>query len=217
MNDEAVTLLRALLADDTPSALASVERCRLGGLSRAEVLERVLVPALATLGGQWAHREIGDDAFAAAGVAADQVIAFAAPPEVAVDSGVAVVVGAPLGDGHAAPAKIVASVLAVAGHRVTDLGEEAPAPAFAEAAAAGNAVAVFVCATSTAGLEGVARVVAALAAQIAQPPPVVAVGAASSADPAAAIEAGAARVARDAAAALALVTGMAAHADGETS
>ncbi len=198
MNDEALTLLRALLADDTPAALASVERCRNAGLSRSEVLERVLVPALATLGEQWAQGAVSDDAFASAGVAADQVIAFAAPPEVALDTGITVVVGTPLGDGHAGLGKIVASTLAVAGHRVIDLGDEVPELAFVEAASAGSVTAVLVCVSDTRGLTGLARTTAALAEAQAAGPAVMAVGPAAAADPSGAAAAGATYVARDA-------------------
>jgi methanogenic corrinoid protein MtbC1 len=177
VKDEAVILIGALLEDDSATALACIERCRADGLDRAAVLERVLVPALSTLGQEWAHRRVSDDAFAAAGVTADQVIAFSAPAEVAPDTGLPVVVGCPVGDGHPALAVVTASILAVEGHRVTDLGAEASASAFLESARSSNAALVVVCGSTTAALPRAAEVTELLGSEMSPAPVVVAVGA----------------------------------------
>jgi methanogenic corrinoid protein MtbC1 len=204
VNDEAIALYRALVADDAPAALAAVERCRTAGFSRSEVFERVIVPALSALGDAWAARRVSEDVLACSGVAVDQVMAFAAPPDVAPDTGIVVVVGTAEGDTHASFSTIVASALALAGHRVVDLGCEVPDVAFLKAADESGSAAVVVCASTDAAAAHLSRISRLLARSRTGAPRLVAAGSAFAADPASVAAAGA-RLARGAAAVLAIV------------
>lgn len=205
MNDEAIALYRALVADDTSAALAAVQRCIATGVSRSEVFESVIVPALSALGEAWAQRRVSEDVLACSGVAVDQVMAFAAPPDVAPDTGIVVVVGTAEGDAHASFPTIVGSALSLAGHRVVDLGCEVPDVAFLKASDESGAAAVVVCASTDAAATHLPRIARLLARSRTGEARLIAAGAAFAADPGPVAACGA-TLARDAAAVSAIVT-----------
>jgi MerR family transcriptional regulator, light-induced transcriptional regulator len=119
--------LAALLDADAPAAQVEAHLVRSTGASREELYDRVVAPAMTTIGDLWAAGElsVADEHLASCITAA--VLERTAHADDADPSAPLAVVGAAPGDAHAIGPRMAADCLAAAGWRVHYLGASLPA------------------------------------------------------------------------------------------
>ena len=177
-------LERRLLAGDEAGAWGVVESALGSGATPAEVLTRMLSPALRSIGERWAGGELSIADEHRASAVAQRLIARMGPQFARRGRRRAtVVLGSAPGDRHSLPTAILSDLLRGEGLEVVDLGADCPADSFADAArAVGGPCAVGVCVTAPEVLEHTAELVAELRRAGVQCPIVVGGGAVTDAE-----------------------------------
>ena len=157
-------LIDRMAAGDEPGAWLIVEESLTSGATAREVYTDVLVPALRSIGEQWAQGQLSVAAEHRASAVAMRIIGRLGPmfARRGLSRGT-VVLGAPEGDFHALPSAIVADLLRGRGFEVLDLGANTPAKSFVDSARAANRlIAVLVGASSRESLSRLTEIVHAL-------------------------------------------------------
>ncbi|MFN7150374.1 MAG: cobalamin-dependent protein [Microthrixaceae bacterium] len=154
-------LERRLIAGDEPGAWGVVESALGSGATPAEVLTRMLAPALRSIGERWAGGELSIADEHRASAVSQRLIARMGPQFARRGRRRAtVVLGSAPGDRHSLPTAILSDLLRGEGIEVVDLGADCPAATFADAArAVGGPCAVGVCVTAPEVLEHTAELV----------------------------------------------------------
>ncbi len=154
-------LERRLVAGDEAGAWGVVESALGSGATPAEVLTRMLAPALRSIGERWAAGELSIADEHRASAVAQRLIARMGPQFARRGRRRAVVVlGSVQGDRHSLPTAILSDLLRGEGLEVVDLGADCPAATFVDAAhAAGGPCAIGMCVTAPEALEDAAELV----------------------------------------------------------
>jgi excisionase family DNA binding protein len=154
-------LERRLVAGDEAGAWGVVQSALGSGATPAEVLTRVLAPALRSIGERWAAGELSIADEHRASAVAQRLIARMGPQFARRGRRrAAVVLGSVQGDRHSLPTAILSDLLRGEGLEVVDLGADCPAASFVDAArAAGRPCAVGVCVTAPEALEHTAELI----------------------------------------------------------
>jgi excisionase family DNA binding protein len=160
-----------LLAGDEGGAWRVVEGALTAGVEPAELYLDVIAPALAAIGDAWSRGAVSVADEHRASVVTLRIIGRLGPRfgRRGRKRGT-IVVGAPPDDQHGLPVALFADLLRGAGFEVVDLGADAPAESFADAARdAERLVAVGICATTPGNERAVRRTVAAVRATVDAP------------------------------------------------
>jgi excisionase family DNA binding protein len=150
-----------LVAGDEPGAWGVVDSALGSGATPAEVLTRMLAPALRSIGERWAAGELSIADEHRASAVAQRLIARMGPQFARRGRRrAAVVLGSVQGDRHSLPTAILSDLLRGEGLEVVDLGADCPAATFVDAArSAGGPCAVGVCVTAPEALDHTAELV----------------------------------------------------------
>jgi MerR family transcriptional regulator, light-induced transcriptional regulator len=162
--DHVGRLVTRLMASDEGGAWTVVQRALAGGVTPTDLYLGVLAPTMREIGDRWARGDVSVGQEHQASAVMVRLVGrlgplFSRPGR---DRG-AVVLGAPPGDHHSLPGALFADVLRGHGLQVIQLGADAPASSFVEAAGATERlVAVGVTVTLGGNESAVGDVVAAL-------------------------------------------------------
>jgi excisionase family DNA binding protein len=151
-------LAARMVAGDEAGAWTIVEAALASGLDPADVYLDLLVPALRSVGDDWASGTVSVADEHRATTVTQRLIGRLGPrfARRGRKRGT-VVVGAPPGEQHALPTAIVGDLLRGAGFEVLDMGADAPAESFAETAGRANRLVAVAIAATTPGSDAAVR------------------------------------------------------------
>ena len=177
------TLAARMVAGDEAGAWGVIEAALASGTDPAGVHLDIVVPALESIGADWASGRLSVADEHRATTTAQRLIGRLGPlfARRGRKRG-AVVVGAPPGELHALPTAIVGDLLRGAGFEVIDTGANTPAESFAEAARSANRLVAVAIAVTTPGRDTAVRSVVRALRQVGVSAPVLVGGAAITGD-----------------------------------
>lgn len=161
-DDPATALHDALVAGEAERARAIALATYIDGMPLALIVDRLIAPAMRTLGHRWQHADDGIMIEHRATDICDQVLGRIRALSAARDDAPAAVGGAPEGDPYVLPSLMAASVLASEGWSETNLAAHTPAEVLAQAAAETGARLVWLALSTEQDRTGIHETVEAL-------------------------------------------------------